>query len=148
MNHVTAVVQGVAQDALWLEERKQEIASMQFPGYFVKGPRGLFLVIPLTLKFYTDNSAAWRRLTKDGILQVILYNWDHLEKPESIWEAKIAESPNSIPALKDHPTEGHELVMFVRLKAGDKEDRPQPKVIKTFNDRSDANHAFAEEKKQ
>ncbi|KAF4415888.1 DNA helicase [Fusarium acutatum] len=138
LNHVTAVVQGVAQDALWLDERSQEIALMQFPGYFVKGPRGLFLVVPLTLKFHAENSAAWRRLSKEGILKVKLWDWDDLEEAHSIWDAKIAESPNSILSLKDHPTEDHELVMFVRL-IGAKEDEPHLNIVKTFDDRSAAN---------
>ncbi|QGI60792.1 hypothetical protein CEK26_004762 [Fusarium fujikuroi] len=75
LNHVPAVVQCVAQDALWPEERSVKIYSRTFPGYFIIGlGRTMLLVVPLTQKFRTEYTVAWRRLTKDGLLKVVLFD--------------------------------------------------------------------------
>ncbi|KAL5602435.1 hypothetical protein FOBRF1_009968 [Fusarium oxysporum] len=142
LNHVTAVVQGVAQDALWLQDRSEEICFYRFPGYFVTEPgRSMLLVVPLTQTFRKDNQTAWRRLTKDGLLKVLLLDWEDPEEIHCKWDARIVENPGGLPALKDHPTDPFELVMFVRPIPSDKEDAEDPlKIIKTFDDRSVANH--------
>ncbi|KAI1011979.1 hypothetical protein LB503_004249 [Fusarium chuoi] len=109
----------------------------------------MLLVVPLTEKFRTEYAVAWRRLAKDGLLTVMLYDWENHMEVKCNWNARIVENTAGLPALKDHPTDPHELVMFVSPIPSNKEDAEDPlKLIKTFNDRSAANRALLKDQKQ
>ncbi|KAF4991590.1 hypothetical protein FGRMN_7709 [Fusarium graminum] len=150
-SHLTVVNQSTIQDLMWVHEEAQEIADTQFRAYFVTPETGtaaeahiLHLVVPLTKEWRDLHDPAWRRLTKNDIFMIRLYD---VEVPNgekckpAKWACRIIEWPSGIPALGSHPTEDHELVLRVRC------DHAGPDVIiRHFGDRATANAALKEDK--
>ncbi|EMT60933.1 Regulator of nonsense transcripts 1 like protein [Fusarium odoratissimum] len=123
LSHVTAVVQGTAQDVMWLNDRREEIAEMRLPAYFVTPPNGniersssFLVIIAMTMETRKSIDAAWRRLSKDEFPKIRLFNSPENEAHHDVWEGKIMSRPNGIPELNDHPTEAFELVFDPILK--------------------------------
>ncbi len=70
---VAVLTQSVVQDIFWLYQAVEAIKNLWFPTYFVARaddkPR-CFIIMQLTKEFRERFDAAWRRLTRDG--QVVL----------------------------------------------------------------------------
>ncbi|KAM0496632.1 hypothetical protein ACHAP8_007209 [Fusarium lateritium] len=123
LSHVTAVVQGTAQDIMWLDARRKEIAATKFSGYFVTPPdgkineaRSLYLVVALPSKFMKDYEQAWRRLSKGELVNVALFGSPSDDKEDESWQAKIMTHPKGMSKLSEHPVEDHELVLLVQTR--------------------------------
>ncbi|KAJ4055870.1 hypothetical protein NW756_002986 [Fusarium oxysporum] len=151
-NHLTAVNQSIIQDALWVHREAEAIAKDKFSAYFVTPETGspadaytLFLVVPMTKEWRDFHEAAWRRLTKDNVFGVRIYEvitpkGSDYEPAE--WACNIVEFPGGVPALSEHPVEEYDLVLRAQCF-----NDPEV-VIRDFSNRSAANAALRESKQK
>ncbi|KAF5670263.1 DNA helicase [Fusarium circinatum] len=150
-DHLSAVNQSVIQDVLWVHREAEAIKEDKFSAYFVTPETGspadaytLLLVVPMTKEWRDFHEAAWRRLTKDNLFKVRIYEVitpkgeDY--KPAD-WQCNIVEFPGGVSALDGHPVEEYDVVLRV-----DCLDDPEV-VIRDFSNRSAANAALRESKR-
>ncbi len=97
-----------------------------------------FVVIGFSADFTTRYETAWRRLSKNEFLVLLVREGFESESEPQKWEAKIVGYPKGVTALDDHPVENHEVVLYVRRPFNNKF------VPTTFGDRSAANQAWKE----
>ena len=70
-SHVAVVTQSVVQDELWLHQAICEIKERKFLAYLVHcGGANYNVVVALSKEFSDTFEAAWRRLAKDGEVQL------------------------------------------------------------------------------
>ncbi|KAH7312285.1 P-loop containing nucleoside triphosphate hydrolase protein [Stachybotrys elegans] len=113
--HVAVLVQSLAQDIVWVEEAARAIRKTMFDVYFVANDnadpqRRFYVVVPLTEAFSETYAEAWRRLAKEGLLILDLYD-RATGKQLAAWDAKIIEHPSTVGKLHAHPVKEYELVL-------------------------------------
>ncbi|KAM5349632.1 hypothetical protein ACJ41O_006137 [Fusarium nematophilum] len=138
LSHMTAAIQAQVQDVMWLDDAAEEIAKTTFPAYFINPSseddtetKFFFVVVPLTKQFREEYEAAWRRLTKTEFFYLSLFDSHSDSKPTGSWECKIQAYPQGNDALNDHPTERHELVLYVRRPR--KDDKPRKGIPRGYD---------------
>ncbi|WXC46458.1 hypothetical protein QX201_006156 [Fusarium graminearum] len=79
-DHMTVVNQANIQDLLWVDREATQISEEIHAAYFVTpetgaaiGARSLYVVFPVTQQWRIAHDAAWRRLTKNELFQVKIY---------------------------------------------------------------------------
>ncbi|KAF4339915.1 DNA helicase [Fusarium beomiforme] len=124
--HRTAVNQSVVQDLMWVHREAELIAETRFPAYFTTPknhdpsvtelPEVLHLVVHLPEAWKVMHDAALRRLMRDEILSVKIYDAPpgHAQAQSATWVARIIEWTSSVTELDDHPIPEHELILRVR----------------------------------
>jgi hypothetical protein len=136
----------------WVADAANLIATKRLPVYFVEsGISGTFyVVVPLSLAFWEEFTAAWRRLAKDGRLNLELFGADS-KRPVARWPAWVIHHPEGVADLHDHPLSQSDCVLKVvrPKKRGPAPGKPVPKGPfdsdyrpRLFNDRSSANSAL------
>ncbi|KAF3070221.1 hypothetical protein CFAM422_006695 [Trichoderma lentiforme] len=78
----------------------------------------VYVIVPLGKEFLTRCEEQWRRLTKTGLVTLIVHG-DNEPVP---WDARIQEESRGITVLDSHPTDVNDLVLHVR--------RPRPQDLK------------------
>ncbi|POS72432.1 2-dehydropantoate 2-reductase [Diaporthe helianthi] len=148
-SHVAVVTQAAVQDVVWLDDAASEIASIKFPAYFVNSGQladadtmRFHVVIPLTAEFRERFDSAWRRLTKVESFELLLFDDEGDDTAKGHWDCKIVDHPGGAEALAAHPTEKHELVLFVRRPLPGQSKRGPSFPVKSFGDRTSANAAL------
>lgn len=131
-------------DIFWTHKTSCEILEAKVPAYFVPSseeesanPNGslVFAVIHLTEAFREQHKSQWARLTKDGLVDLVLHS---LEGPDLV--GKIMERPDTIPCLENkHALDKQfEDDLVVRVRVSD----DQRDTLKTFEGRVEAEEAL------
>ncbi|CVL08874.1 uncharacterized protein FPRN_14657 [Fusarium proliferatum] len=120
-DHLTAVNQSIIQDVLWVHREAEAIKEDKFSAYFVTPETGspadaytLLLVVPMTKEWRDFHEAAWRRLTKDNLFCVHIYEVitpKGAKYEPAEWDCNIVEFPRGVSALDEHPVEEYDLVL-------------------------------------
>jgi len=137
------------QDVMWLDSAAENIASTRIPAYFVcEGTvdpdrcNEFYVVVKTTEEFLAMYKAAWRRLTKDDRLRILLFRSKDeerdIEGQPGDWDCHIIHHPSSIDALAQHPVDESEMILQAK-RPGDHEKSRRPDfIVNTFRSRSDA----------
>ncbi|KAF4996450.1 hypothetical protein FGRMN_4507 [Fusarium graminum] len=146
--HLTAINQSNIQDNLWVDRVANQIAAKKIPAYLaiysktglptVVNTLNLVVSLPKTWDIPLFD-AAWRRLTKEDVLKVTIYDVitpQGVKYKPATWPCHILDHPGTVETLKAHPIEKHEIVLRVLCLS-------DPKVIiHHFSDRPAANAAL------
>lgn len=102
--------------------------------------------MPLSKASLEKYEEAWRRLTKDPLLTLDLWD-DEQEDVPVAWAARIQQASRGIDVLDCHPSDNNDLVLYVRKPS--KEDlKRDPISVKVFSDRKSATVALQNNKEQ
>lgn len=130
-----------------------EIAEIPLQGYFVSARDGpvdeckfFYAIVPLCMAFLEKYEETWRRLTKDPLLTLNLWDDEQDEVPVP-WTARIQEATRGIDALDCHPVDVNDLVLYVRKPREENLKRDRISV-KNFRDRTSATVALQNNKEQ
>ncbi|KAL6825431.1 hypothetical protein J3E69DRAFT_366032 [Trichoderma sp. SZMC 28015] len=151
--HVAALTQSQVQDIMWVHKAALEIADIPLRAYFVPARDGpveecklFYAIVPLGKAFLEKYEEAWRRLTKDLLLTLNLWD-DEQEDVPVAWAARIQQASRGIDVLDCHPSDNNNLVLYVRKPS--KEDlKRDPISVKVFSDRTSATVALQNNKEQ
>lgn len=152
-DHLTALSQCQAQDVMWIDNFRREILAARCFAYFIpQDPSATgvvtryYAVLALEKDLKARNRPAWRRLSKDGDVDLLLFldDFDGPEdKADGCWNAKIINHPNTIDVIKSqHPVEKHEVVLAVSRPSKHGKGRGADIEVSTFENRSVADQAM------
>ncbi|KID89896.1 DNA helicase [Metarhizium guizhouense ARSEF 977] len=117
-SHLAVLTQSLAQDIIWVDRAAKEIYfQFRMRVYFigignVVPSHQYYVLVPLEPEFRTRFEAAWRRLAKQGILDLHIFDEENLEEgPIANWVARIVDNPQSVDALANHVVENYELIL-------------------------------------
>ncbi|KAF3070219.1 hypothetical protein CFAM422_006697 [Trichoderma lentiforme] len=141
--HIAALTQCQVQDIIWVHKAALEIAEIPLQAYFVPARDSpveecnfFYAIFPPGKVFLEKYEEAWRRLTKDQLLTLNL--WDD-EQDET---ARIQEATRGIDALDCHPVDVNDLVLYVR-RPRDQDLKRDRISVKVFRDRTSATNCVS-----
>lgn len=151
--HMAALTQSQVQDVMWVHKTALEIADIPLQGYFVPAREGpvaecdsFYAIVPLSKAFLDKYEDAWRRLIKNPLLTLEV--WEKKDDEVGVeWTARIQEASQGIDVLDCHPLDTNDLVLHVR-KPCEEDLKCDFIPIKTFGDRTTANLALQKDEKQ
>ncbi|KAJ4855659.1 hypothetical protein T069G_09027 [Trichoderma breve] len=151
--HVAALTQSQVQDIMWVHKAALEIAEIPLRAYFVPARDGpvyecklFYAIVPLGRAFLEKYKEAWRRLTKDPLLTLNLWDDKQDEVPVP-WTASIQEAMRGIDALDCYPVDVNDLVLYVR-RPRNQDLKRDPISVKVCRDRTSATVALQNNKEQ
>ncbi|KIE02685.1 hypothetical protein MAJ_00987, partial [Metarhizium majus ARSEF 297] len=145
---LTVLSQSQIQDFFWLEAEAKKMRQTKVPAYFIptteeeaeEGTQVYYAIVALRPEYRTTFDSAWRRLAKEGTLQIYLHGSSDDEAGH--WDAFIIDTPSARYDLEKHPIETHELVLCVKRPPWyHKSSRPDFSVW-GFQNRSTADDAL------
>lgn len=149
MQSVCSTAMAHVQDIYWLCKASENIRETEVPAYFVRkydddAPGSdpnftvYFAIVRLTETFREQHKSQWGRLTKDGLVRILLPGSQAHERRG--WLGCIMQRPCSLPALEDkHALKGqyqYDIVVELSVRGGDRG------LLKTFEGRALAEEAF------
>ncbi|GJD01850.1 DNA helicase [Colletotrichum higginsianum] len=136
--HVTVLTHSVVQDQIWVSLAAREIAHERRPAYFVPvGPdstEAYYVVIPFEKEWREGHDGAWRRLIKNGTVELVLYKHFASKRKAGQWF--------TLERLRDHPTTDYDLVLLVRRPHATHNYKGSSFEVKTFESRKAADAAL------
>ncbi|KAI0901692.1 P-loop containing nucleoside triphosphate hydrolase protein [Annulohypoxylon nitens] len=152
--HIRSLEQAVVQDVFWLEMAADQIAQRRLVGYFVplngiplsqSGSDTRYMIVKhdgIPSGLY---KAAWRRLTKDGSLKIVIYDSWEDEDPVAKWNGTIIDHPDTIVELQGHAVDAkNELVFSLQIPRLPPQGAKMPSrsCMKVYTSRSNAQRAL------
>lgn len=149
MQSVCSTAMAHVQDIYWLCKASENIRETEVPAYFVRkydddAPGSdpnftvYFAIVRLMETFREQHKSQWGRLTKDGLVRILLPGSQAHERRG--WLGCIMQRPSSLPALEDkHALKGqyqYDIVVELSVSGGDRG------LLKTFDGRALAEEAF------